>query len=242
MDEIRKLNPEGREKYRLYIESLLENPACPPPFELLSDHSTSSQLTVPVEIEQKTFSRKFDMAEYIKGLLDPVNENPLSKEEENSVFDWLSLYFFDQICPPTSAGNRKPNKIWWYLTSEEWNRYYRHRIAGPVYLYRNYQKNSEVLLTKQPNVMSDTEETICSRIELAQNYGVGEALTYFYFNTDDCSIKRGATNKKNPGTLRRFVDIHDQLSRTYDLNSMNGASIASLFPSEFDKFRPSENQ
>ena len=53
MTEVRKLNPEGKERFTAYIESLLEYPEALPPVELLTDPSTSSTLKEKVEIEEE---------------------------------------------------------------------------------------------------------------------------------------------------------------------------------------------
>jgi hypothetical protein len=50
--------------------------------------------------------------------------------------------------------------------------------------------------------------------------------------------KRGAqVSSPEPGTLRRFVHVLQQLDVTYDVYGMSGQALLDLLPAEFDPWR-----
>lgn len=64
------------------------------------------------------------------------------------------------------------------------------------------------------------------------------SATRLYWDDKSQRPKRGAApNKRKPGTLRRFVDVIQQLELTYDLYSMDGREILTLLPDEFTPWR-----
>ena len=84
----------------------------------------------------------------------------------------------------------------------------------------------------------DFNEQLASRLEFVTNKGVIQAANALYYDPDRGKHKRRASpNWRKPGTLRRFVDVVQQLDLTYDLYSMSGEEILELLPSEFDRYR-----
>jgi hypothetical protein len=65
-----------------------------------------------------------------------------------------------------------------------------------------------------------------------------EALNALYLDRAHGLPKRNAqTPSPQPGTLRRFVRVLQQLDVTYDVYGMSGEAILDLLPPEFDAWR-----
>jgi hypothetical protein len=87
--------------------------------------------------------------------------------------------------------------------------------------------------------LGDIWEQLASRQEIITNLGILGTATLLYLDTKKDRPKRGAAStKRKPGTLRRFVDLIQQLDLTYDLYSMQPTEILGLLPAEFDGWRP----
>jgi hypothetical protein len=106
-------------------------------------------------------------------------------------------------------------------------------------VYRNHIENARLLLLDPVDKLGDIWEQLASRQEIISNQPIVGAATLLYLDSDKDRPKRGAAStKRKPGTLRRFVDLIQQLDLTYDLYSMRPTDILGLLPPEFDSWRP----
>ena len=72
--KIREFNEVGIEKFREYITSLKETGNSGRSLEdLLSDETYTRILSTKIEIEQKNFPTKFDIAEYLHGKISGIS-------------------------------------------------------------------------------------------------------------------------------------------------------------------------
>jgi hypothetical protein len=169
---------------------------------------------------------------------------PLDRAEIDhnpGVWNWLSLFYFDRLCPP-AAGRRSPGRDYRYVLppvddAEHFRHYYRHLLAGAYTIYRLHQTGARVLLCGAIEKFDDFNEQLASRQEFVSNPGIIEAADLLYFDATAGKPRRGAaSNKRRPGTLRRYVDVIQQFDLTYDLYSLTGSQILKLLPEEFRKW------
>jgi hypothetical protein len=77
-----------------------------------------------------------------------------------------------------------------------------------------------------------------SRRDLIANRGVIEAALALYFDAQRGRPKAGAQGSLHqPGTVRRFVRVLQQLDVTYDIFGLSGEQLLELLPREFDQWR-----
>ncbi|MFV2044808.1 MAG: hypothetical protein ACC700_16430, partial [Anaerolineales bacterium] len=69
-----------------------------------------------------------------------------------------------------------------------------------------------------------------------------QAADYLYWDDQNDAPKVGArATNRAPGTLRRYIDVLQQLMLTYDLYSLDGEEILTLLPlNEFRRWMPEE--
>ena len=117
-------------------------------------------------------------------------------------------------------------------------RYYRHLLAGPYRIFQRHRDCAKLLLSGPLSKPGDCPEQLASRQEFIQNPGIIGAASILYYDGDKQRPRRGAAStKRKPGTLRRFVDVVQQLDLTYDLYSMQPTEILTILPREFDSWR-----
>ena len=76
---------------------------------------------------------------------------------------------------------------------------------------------------------------IASRQDLVAHKGVLDAARMLYLDAKHGRPKTGAQGSINqPGTVRRFVRVLQQLDVTYDIYGLSGRQIVELLPPEFD--------
>lgn len=238
--EIRKFTDNGVEAFRSYLDDLRSDSTNPPPYELLTDPKTSRHVKGKGKVVQRRFETRLDAARYLDEALAEVEEENI--EIDVGLLSWLSLFYFDQVCPPEKTGKRKPGRDYRHILEPGYPNGHRHLLGGAYLVYTVYgwsEDISPLLLFTPPHIESKFNHEFAGRQSLITNRGVMEASYKLYFDSAASKPKRGAQVRKKsaPGTLYRFIDVIQQLDLNYDLYSMTGAEIISLLPPEFDSWK-----
>ena len=115
---------------------------------------------------------------------------------------------------------------------------YRQLLYGAYAVYRRHRGHAVLVLAGPLHREQSIYQEITSRIDLIASQGVIDAVNTLYFDRKKGGIKRGtAASSLHPGTLRRLVQILQQLDLTYDIYGMSGDEILELLPPEFDRWR-----
>ena len=185
------------------------------------------------------FGRRFAAAEYLFNLFKDSGLSDI--ERDRGLWAWLSLFYFDELCPPDARRRRKPGERarWIPETSVSW-RYYRHLLAGPYRIYGAHSDHPEramLVLCGSLHQPGDIVEQIASRQEIITNGGIMEAASSLYYDASSGKPRRGAATKEGKGTVRRFIDILNQFDVTWDLYSLEAGDVIQMLPDEFSRFR-----
>lgn len=234
--EVRRLNSVGISVFEQYLSQRRngEEPGAPPT-ELLLDEDTTEELDIEVVVEDREFDDRMEFAKYLNSAFD---EPRPALEKDQGVWTWLALFYINEICPP---GNR-PNKLYQYVLrgDENYRHYYRHLVNGPYRLYRLHGETARSMLAGPVHQHPDMAEQIASRQEVVTNEAFIRVADYLYWDPQRQDHSVGATSRNREGNVRRLIDLHDQLERTYDLLGMDAESIEGLLPTEFDEWTPDE--
>jgi hypothetical protein len=237
--KIRKLTDAGIERFRAYLAELRQGSKAPPPAGLLADAQFSSPFKGDPEVEPRLFTNRLELAQYLDRTLDGIFNGSLP--DDVHLWSWLSLYFFDQVCPLEENGLRKPGRDYRHILEPGYPYGHNHLLAGPYLVYSVYglgENLSRLLLWTPLHLESKFHHQLAARQTLITNKGVLEAADKMYFNESEGKPKKGALMEKNsPGTLQRFIDVIQQLDLNYDLYSMSGEELLALLPTEFDKWK-----
>jgi hypothetical protein len=180
-------------------------------------------------VDDAEFPTAFSMAEYLSMRL-----LPLAPEEIESVsgfgdlglWSWLTVWFFDVVCPPKPDGTRAVGPDERYIpevrTEFSFHRYYRHRLAGPYRIYQQHGKHSFPLLHTPVHKHSGLYRAVEEQQDLMQTPGVIEAIGLLYFDAAAKRPKPGAIGSDKAGSLRRFTEVVRQLL------SLKGTASATL--------------
>jgi hypothetical protein len=237
MPVVRQLTEAGITAFRQYLEGLSVGVAEPPPTNLLTGEESSGPLGADVAIEDRHFVTKRDAAEHLVSRISGLNRAEV--DHNIGLWGWLSLFYFDQVCPPAGNRARKPGQIERHIPSQHAWTYYRHLLAGPCRILQLHGANARLFLHGPLHVHGDFSEQVASHMELISNHRLVEALDRLYFVSDESGgfPKRGATTRTRAGNLRRFIDVFWQFHLMYDLCAMTADDILHLLPTEFDSWR-----
>lgn len=236
---LRRLNDKGLASFSEFLDSLTGETPLQYPEELLCDPDKTEEISPAVVIDKSEFITRFEAAEYLFSLFSQSDLTNI--EYDRGLWAWLSLFYFEILCPKDSKGCRKPGEKarWIPNTSASW-RYYRHLLAGPYRIYVAHIDRPErvkLVLCGPLHKPGDIVEQLASRQEIITNRDIMEAANSLYFNADTEKPKTGAANRKRSGNIRRFIDILNQFDVTWDLYSLNKADVIEMLPDEFSQFR-----
>lgn len=236
----RALNSGAVARFSAYLARLRQRCIENPPRELLEDSASTTELSVEIAIADQPFPSRRALGDHLCKLLAPMPHEEL--EQSTGLWTWLSLYWFDQLCPQREDGTRRPGNDYRHIP--DFGRYrYRHLLYGPYHVYRRHGPLSVVLLSGPVHADSHLYQAITGRQDLIANRGVIEAALLLYVDRRIAGLKRGCQpSRPHPGTIRRFVNVLQQLDLTFDIYGMTGRQIVDLLPPEFDPWRPAEGK
>lgn len=237
--KVRRLKPAGIEQFERFLDSLTQETPLPVPSAALTAAESSESLGVELEVEDREFATRLELGRY---LFDTLNESGLTEiDADRGLWAWLSLFYFERLCPADKAGRRTPgNRARWILDPHNFQRYYRHLLAGPYRIFRAYSDQpilAMCLLCGPPDKPGDLVEQLASRQELVTNRAIIGAASRMYYDPSSEKLKRGAGGKGR-GSPRRFADVLQQFDVTFDLYSLSTDDLIQLLPKEFDRFLP----
>ena len=246
-DAVRVLNDEGVRRFASFVDQLRIDPKTPVPFPLLNDPATSEPTEFVATIERnplgKAFESAYELGEYLnEGVLADVPKVEISRNYR--LWNWLSLYFFDQLCPAVD-GERFPRETAAYVLGKQmvYTRYYRHLVRGAWLAVNRHGMFAKVLLKPisakalaPVAVRTDIPMQLSATQAFVESLSVVKAAYLLYYDEVADKFKKGAGGS-GAGSPRRLVSILNQLDRTYDLHAATAGTIVQLLPKEFDRFR-----
>lgn len=229
----RVLTAEGVERFRGYLHSLSLDPEKRPPKEMLFDPLSSEPLEGEPQIEERLFPSRLDAARYLCRALERTD--PPLVAWNVGLWSWLSLFYFDQVCPPDAAGLRRPGSDYRFIPGEY---RFRHLLAGPYHVYLLHDRKARLLLSSPVHVETRFYGGLAERQYMISNTTIVEAASILYYDDTKGRPKPHAQIRGRPGTLPRFIRVIQQLDVTYDLYGLTTPQFLSLLPPEFDEWKP----
>ena len=238
--KLHRLTEEGL----IALEHALYEMKSAPDSDLPAELLRGAGLVVPLEpsIEPGRFTSRFAFAAHIDEVMSTASLRSLQRDA--GLWGWLTVLYFDQLCPRNEGGYRKVGALPRYLPSfDSWRHYYRHLLAGPWFIFaahRDAPERTMALLAGPLDAPGDVVEQLASRQEIVTCPGVVEAITNLYFNRRTGKLRRGVASK-GPGSARRLPLVLRQFDLTWDLFSMTGAEVIQMLPAEFDRFSSTDS-
>ncbi|MBD3220679.1 hypothetical protein GF314_05510 [bacterium] len=232
---VHRLNDAGLDALRRYLEDLRQGSQAPPPHELLTDRRHAAPLVSECAVERRDFTSRLDAVRYLDGVLGGIAPD----DEDVGLWSWLSLHYFDQVCPVRDDGRRHPGRDYRHILEPGYPHGHRHLVAGPFTVHRLHGDHARALLCSPLATENIAHHEIAARQSILTNRALVVAADRLYFDEARGRLKRGVQGSaREPGTLRRFIAVVQQLEVNYDLYSMTPEAIIGLLPREFDRWRP----
>lgn len=245
-DAVRQFTAAGHAAFASYLQSLVSSPELAPPWHLLTDAMSSEAVGFTVTVEQephgRPFADRFEFGTYLVERLSTADRTTISFN--HGLWNWLALYYFDQLCPPDVDGVRKVGAEARYLLPDEYRhtRYYRHLVRSPWLAVLMHPVRGRVILTPVSDrhhplsTPGEVFEQVASRQGVFRSRAVMAAIDALWF--DQASGRpRPKVAGSGGGSPRRLGRILKQFERTYDLEADVDGLVVGLLPREFGRWK-----
>lgn len=121
MTPVRKLTQQGRTEFRAWLDAGAGGDA---PAHLLYDSTTSEEIEGGSQVELRTFVSRLELGQYLVAQLAPIKPSIVGFDE--GLWDWLSLFFIDELLPRGDGGVRDRKERVRYsleLRNRKWSRH-----------------------------------------------------------------------------------------------------------------------
>lgn len=244
-DLVRALNNLGQRRFREYLMTGAGRGRGGPPFELLNDPNCSEAVTPSIEIERmpggRHFEDRFEFGSYLRDKFAVLDRSKIHRWYD--LWNWLALYYFDQLCPPTSEGVRELSAIEIYFLSAgmQYRLSFRHLVRAPWYAVCEHGDHSKVLLIHTDRgaplaTRGFIFEQLASRQYILSNHTVIAAAHRLYFDERHNHPRWGASGH-GAGTVKRYPLVIQQLELTYDTRACSIEQLIALLPNEFKEWK-----
>ena len=234
---LRRFNPQGIEVVVQLLDMIKAGHSVDLE-ELIESPQFTEQISFNNAVEVRNFSNRMDCAKYMYELLEEHSSRIPYPETDGGLWTWLAVLFREQLW---KSGKDKVGAIERWIPSSHFQRYYRHLLAGPYFIYKTHEDDPSralIALYTKVSAPGDIVESLQSRKDVVRFPSVMEAVTKLYYDPVTKLNKKGAASKTK-GACRRFIEVKDQFDLTFDFYGMTSDQILGLLPAEFDRFRNS---
>src|SRR3954468_3930692 len=188
--KLSKFTPVGLIWFSDFLDSVRATGAGAVPEHILTDADFST-VVASVDVPDQQFGSRLEAAEFLDRLFTAANLS--DAERDAGLWAWLAARYFTVLCR-TSGGVLKPGeRARWILEATNFQRYYRHLLAGPYFIYRAHRDDptrARALLCGSVNAPGDVAEQLASRIELVSNRALVEVASRLYVDPTTGKLKR----------------------------------------------------
>lgn len=236
--KLHRFNRDGVAAFANYRARLTLEPTLEPPVELLQDPALTELVAADVDVQVREFENRLEAGRFLNELMDAARVQ--LPERDQGMWTWLTLFYFDAVCPADGNGRRTPkDEARLIPLLDNHQRFYRHLLVGPFLIVRAHRNQPERAIAMLCNPLwkpGEIVEQLASRKELVTNHAVADVATRLYYDSATGSFKRGAGSDVKGGA-RRLAALFNQLDLTFYLYGMTCDEMLALLPKEFDRFR-----
>jgi len=231
---VRQFNEQGIKAFRGFLAAGRDNPQAPVPRGMLEDDALTKPIDAAVEIQQRQLVMRADAAKYLNDLLEPLPEHEVAVNA--GLWTWLSLFFFDEICPRHHGRLDIKNNYTYVFEPRNPRHFYRHLLFIGWRVLRVSPTHNRLLLSSTVASLDQVTTEIMKRLYLTRIPCIFEVLDRLYWDERRGRVRPGIVTSRSvkPGDLvHRFPSRIRQLEKTYDLFSLNADQLIELLGSEF---------
>ncbi len=235
---LRQFNAEGIAAMRRFLTQCRDDPTTAVPRRLLQDDALAQRVSPKIVVQPRHFATRRDAAEYLTALLAPLPADDVARNA--GLWTWLSLYYFDEVCPVRDGQRRVKNQYRYVFESINVREYYRHLLFIAWHARRLAHPHERLFMSGPVSELDMPTELVFRSLYLTRIPCIFEVLDRLYWDASRGKPRVGIVDSSRlvPGDLRRRFPIRiRQLEKTYDLVSLNADQLIELLGEEFQRDR-----
>ena len=229
-----RFNNKGVDRFREYLRLAREDATASVQWDLLQDPSLTEEVNPPAEVDAISFQTKREAATYLHKLLREIPKQTVI--EDQGLWTWLSLYFFDSICPKRDGKRTIRNDYTYIYEPKNTRHFYRHLLFISWRILDIAPINNQLLLDRSVASLDKISSEIMKRLYLTRIPCFFELVEKIYRDPKTNRARKGIvdTTRINRGDLsHRLPTCIRQLEKTYDLHSLTADQLLDLLGPEF---------
>jgi len=232
--EVKSFNKAGIAAFKDFLQSTRDGKNRQNPVELLDDSGLIQVGYEDVTVESRSFASRRDAAEYFHQRFKLIPSVELRNDA--GLWTWLSLFYFDQICPEID-GERKVRNDYTYIFMPDQSLYfYRHLLFVAWYAKYVSPMHNRLFLDTTIYQLDRFTEEVFKRLYLTRIECVFEVLDRLYWDHATNRPRKGVNTPRKViagDLIHRFPARIRQLEKTYDLMSLSADQLLELLGEEF---------
>ncbi len=108
--ELRRFTDRGVEQFRVFLHELGAGATAVAPSHVLTDPEFSKPIGGGWHLEPVRFGSRLALARYLDQTLEALPERSDKLANDVHFWSWMSLFYFDQVCPANDKGRRRPGR------------------------------------------------------------------------------------------------------------------------------------
>jgi hypothetical protein len=231
---LRRFNNKGVDRFREYLRLAREDATASVQWDLLQDPSLTEEVNPPAEVDAISFQTKREAATYLHKLLREIPKQTVI--EDQGLWTWLSLYFFDSICPKRDGKRAIRNDYTYIYEPKNTRHFYRHLFFISWRILDIAPIHNQLLLDRSVASLDKISSEIMKRLYLTRIPCFFELVEKIYRDPKTNRARKGIvdTTRINRGDLsHRLPTCIRQLEKTYDLHSLTADQLLDLLGPEF---------
>lgn len=231
--KLRRFNQSGVDAFRRRLSELRQAPAPAAPLELLEDERLTEVVVPEVQIEGSVFETRREAANYLSMVLQCLRPEQVAADA--GLWTWLSLLFFDSVCPVVDGQRGVRNDYHYIFEPRNSRHFYRHLLFIAWQILRLAPRWNTLLLRSRTSSLDKITTEVLKRLYLTRIPCIFEVLERLYWDPERRRPRAGITgNKVTAGNLTHRLPLRiSQLEKNYDLVDLNAEQLIELLGDEF---------
>ena len=231
--KLRRFNEQGVRAFRERLAIMRQNPEAEVPNELI-EHSQLTEVVSPeIQVAVEYFETKGEAAQYINAILKSLRAESVATDA--GLWTWLSLLFFDSVCPAGDGKRNVRNDYHYIFEPRNMRHFYRHLLFISWNVYKLSGRYSRLFLRSRVSVLDHITTDAMKRLFMTRIPCMFEVLDRLYWDEPRKRPRKGITGSRpTPGNLSHRLPLRiSQLEKTYDLMSLTADQLIDLLGDEF---------
>ena len=233
---IRRFNAAGIAAFRALLAATRDNPRATFPRDSVEDDALTETIPALITIEPKRFPTRREAAEYLTNCLAPLPPDEVAHDA--GLWSWLSLYYFDEVCPARYGQRKVKNDYTYIFEPRNPRHFYRHLLFIAWYAHGVARPHDRLYMNVPLASLDKVTDEVMKRLYLTRIPCIFDVLDRIYWDASRGKARSGIASYSGvrPGDLtHRFPIRIRQLEKTYDLQSLTADQLIELLGEEFQQ-------